>query len=71
MFHEDCFEHSSNTSIKGITAIIRGAILLIILMKAIYDLLHSDGLRWRGKHAMSHDDRFRHSNYFEVIASKI
>jgi hypothetical protein len=35
--------------------------MLVLLMKAIYEVFHGDGLRWRGKRAMFHDDRLRHS----------
>jgi hypothetical protein len=40
--HDDWFSHSNN--IKGITIWV--AILLVLLMRGIYDVHHWDGLRW-------------------------
>jgi hypothetical protein len=43
-FHDDRFRYSSN--IKGITSTVLEAVVLVLLMRGIYDLLHWAGLRW-------------------------
>jgi hypothetical protein len=69
-FHDDRFRHSCTSTIKGITPIWK-AIVLILLMREIYDVHPWDGLWWHNIHTEFHDDRFGHSSNIKVITSTI
>jgi hypothetical protein len=43
--------------------------VLVLLMIGIYDVCHSDGLRWRNVHTIFHDDRFKHSSNIKETTS--
>jgi hypothetical protein len=67
--HDDRFRNSSN--IKGITSWTWEAVVLVLLMKGIYDVRRWDGYRWHDIHTKCYDDQFRHLNNIKGITSTI
>jgi hypothetical protein len=68
-FHDDGFRNSSN--INGINSTIWEAIVLVLLMRWIYDVRCWNWLRWHKIHTKFHKDRFRHLSAITAITATI
>jgi hypothetical protein len=67
-FQDDRYRHLNNIIV--ITSKILEAVMLVLLIKRIYEVRRWDGSMWHDTHTKFHEDWYRHSSNIKVLPQK-